>query len=179
MKLNQGIIGVLLGFLLLVTSSQVVGSRYDNLGLGLPCDNTGLMQIDLAGQNNVNANTTGTPLQLGSTTIAQIAGASVAGNQVTLPIGLYEIELQFSLVATGARQNLAIRINKDGTLYKEKWGSNYVRVASGHNEAGDSFTVGIDVTTTSTIDFELFRQAGAGTTTIDGTRSWLIITKIK
>ena len=129
------------------------------------------MRILLAGQSDVNA--ASTVLNLGPVTI-NTTSATLSGNSINLPIGIYKITIEANVTSLAQRPNIGFNYYKDNALYSTRYGGNYIRRSSGHDEAGDSITDLIEYTSAGTFDIRAFQQGNAGTVNLLNTSRILI-----
>ena len=88
-----------------------------------------IMRMNLTNQANLNANTTGTLVELGGLTLNTISGASLSGDTVVLPAGTYEFSLITSVSSTAQRPNLGWRSMINEVMYsRSNTEGNYIRI---------------------------------------------------
>lgn len=133
------------------------------------------MRIPLIGQSDVNS-TTNVILQLGTPNI-NTTTATVSSNVVNLPSGMYKVSLEVNVTSLAQRPNIGFSFYKDGVLYSTRYGGNYIRRTSGHDEAGDSITDLIEYASDGTFDVRAFQQGNTGTVDLLNS-SRLLIEKI-
>ena len=142
-------------------------------------------RISLTGQNNTNTSAVANAILLNGITTT-IPGMVVAGNEVRLiPDGAYEVVCQYSLEGAATRANCSWRILANGVTQIEKYGGNYNRNASGHNETGDTISQIVEFSAgvaNNILSFESFRTGGAGTINLQSSatnRSWITMKRLR
>lgn len=135
-------------------------------------------RIELAAQNTLNSSTNYTSINLASASIDDI-GISMSGNTITLPAWTYQFTLDMGFTTNAQRTNIGFWAYVNGSLYSESFGSNYIRVQNGHNEASSVFTDIFETPTPGTLSFSGKRLANAGTVTTNLGASRILIQKLK
>lgn len=134
-----------------------------------------ILRVNYLGSTNING-TFVLDFNAG-TSQSTIAGAVVNTNSISLPVGNYIVDSQMNLTSGVARPNVGWNYNVDGVLYSTKNGSNYIRITSGHTEAGDSYHDVIFSNVAFDLSVSTFQQAAAGNVALTNT-SYLIVHRI-
>lgn len=141
----------------------------------------GYFQCGLGATSNINE-LTPTTLNLGSIEFDSI-GLTVGATEISgFSVGKYKVTLVIGIVSVGSfqdRYNVELQIRINSSIVLAKYGSNYIRRSSGHNESGDVISGFIDITnTTDTLSFSTLREAGENNNDLLPANSWVIIEKV-
>ena len=129
--------------------------------------------------STVNNSTTWTQINVFNTTPEiNDSGFTVASTGITVPVaGIYCCSVQAVFTANSARTNVGVSFAINGTKQLEASLGNYIRAATGHNEASTSFTTLYNLSASDEIRLQFRQFAGNGTVTLT-TESHVAIYKV-
>ena len=89
-----------------------------------------------------------------------IAGATIAGNLINLPTGMFDITFVANSGSTNQRLAHAVDLYVDGAFYSRTEPSDYKRVQESHNEASTTFIDLVRLNTAGNINFQMVQTGG-------------------
>lgn len=85
------------------------------------------------------------------------------GNQLVVPTGVYMYLVNFEMTSNVQRVSAELSLLLNGATIEARFGSTYIRAASGNNEAGETYSGLIEVTApSSTLNLRTRRHSGTG-----------------
>lgn len=141
-----------------------------------PTSTVEVVKWGMVGQTNLN-NADNNKVQIGGVVAGAIDGCTADNDDITLPMGQYEITFFMAQSGTIQRSNIGWRLEINGNEYQSYYGGNYNRAGSGHNESNDCITDYFELSTQGTVTLRGYQMAASGSVTLENT-SYIIIKKI-
>lgn len=149
---------------LLFLGERMYQGNYSIIG-----NSTKITIINVLDNNNVNQNT-GTKVLFDTQPVfSNIDNLTVNSDNIILPEGIYEIDVILGLNTTSStRSNVNCDLYEDNVRTHTRYGSNYARMSSGHNQTGGNFKFSINLSQSTTCDFRTRREANSANVNIVG-----------
>ena len=132
------------------------------------------------GTLDVNSSTTYTERSWINTTAQFSSGTwSATSSAITVPnAGLYLVQVNWYLTSSVQRANIGLRFAINDTQQSEIAAHNYIRSASGHNQASVNMSTTFNLSASDQISIYSAQLAASGTVTLEGTSSTIAITQL-
>lgn len=153
--------------------TSVKGDKGDPGANGVPSQ---FARISLNTISNIKAQSTF--LEYDTITVGDIPDMTINNNSIELSPGSYEVDLLCNLTSSSQRSNIGVNLYVGGPFYSTKFGQNYIRGQTGHNESAIDFTDIFTITNSSSIQFEFFDQTTSVNLPVVLNSGRLIIKKI-
>ena len=132
------------------------------------------------GTLNVNSSTTYTERAWINTTAQFSSGTwSATSSAITVPnAGLYLVQVNWYLTSSVSRSNIGIKFAINDTQQSEIAAHNYIRNASGHNEASVNMSTTFNLSASDEISIYSAQLSSWNCYTLEGTSSTIAITQL-